>query len=237
MDALTLWDNAFALVVFLLFPLYSRMTISRALETIRQGGEAIRVAAYQKVIMTWAGFAVCVGLFWVYFGRSFADLGISASGGQKLVVGSLVAAAVVALIVVPIRRVAANPAQHDELMGQLGDVALFMPRSRREERWFNGVSLNAGISEELIFRGYLIWYLQHFVSTGWAAGIAVLAFAYAHWYQGVKQLPGILFVSGVAVSLYLYTGSLLVPIVFHVVLDALQGRYIARIRRSEAQAA
>jgi membrane protease YdiL (CAAX protease family) len=237
MTTLTLWDHAFALTVFLVFPVYSRMTIAAVLDTIRSGGEAARVDAYQQVIASWVGFAACVGVLWVFFDRSWALVGIRTSSDFQLIVASIVAVAVIALVVVPIRQIANNPDRHGELESQMGDVALFMPQSHREERWFKGVSFNAGVTEELIFRGYLIWYLQHFVSTAWAAVIAVLAFGLAHWYQGAKQLPGILFVSGVAVSLYVYTGSLLVPVLFHIALDAMQGHYIARILRSEAQVA
>lgn len=94
------------------------------------------------------------------------------------------------------------------------------------------VSLNAGIFEELIFRGYLIWYLSHFLNIAWAATIAVAMFGFAHIYQGIKQLPGILFISATAVLLYLYTGSLLIPILFHVFLDAIQGYYLAKIKNT-----
>ena len=97
-----------------------------------------------------------------------------------------------------------------------------------------GVSINAGLTEELIFRGYLIWYLEHFVGLWWAAAIAVLWFGLAHMYQGLKQLPGILVVSFVAVALFIHTRSLLVPVLFHIFHDVFQGYYIAKIRRMSA---
>ena len=43
-------------------------------------------------------------------------------------------------------------------------------------------------------------------------------------------------VSAVAVSLYVYTESLLVPIVLHIVLDALQGRYFVDFYQRRASA-
>lgn len=123
------------------------------------------------------------------------------------------------MIVVQLRNIFLSEERHGELDAQLGDTGLFMPRSKIEENRFFGVPTNAGLSEELIFRGYLIWYLQHFVGLWVAAGIAVVMFGLAHSYQSVKALPGNLFVSPVAVSLYVYTSSLLVPIVFHVALE------------------
>ena len=237
MTDLTAWDILFSLLVFVVFPLYSRFTIAGVIETLRKEGEKARIAAYQKVIGTWLFFtAIVIGL-WVFTGRPWAAIGLTPGDAIRTGIALVAAIAVVALIVLPIRYIANTPARHNELPKQLGDVAEFMPQSIREEGWFRLVSLNAGITEELVFRGYLLWFLQHFLSTGWAAGVAILAFGLAHWYQGARQLPGILLVSAVAVMLYLYTGSLLVPVLFHVVLDALQGHYIARIRRAEPLAA
>ena len=234
MTDLTPWDTLFALLVFVVFPVYSRFTIAGLIETLRREGEKARVAAYQKVIGTWILFAAFVLGLWAITERPWAALGLTPGDASRTGIAIAAAIAVTALIVMPIRYIANTPARHDELPKQLGDVAEFMPQSDREEGWFRLVSLNAGITEELVFRGYLLWYLQHFLATGWAAAVAVLAFGLAHWYQGTRQLPGILLVSAVAVALFLYTGSLLVPVVFHVVLDALQGYYIARIRRAEA---
>ena len=234
MTDLTAWDTLFALLVFVVFPVYSRFTIAGVIEILRREGEKARIAAYQKVIATWLAFTAFVIGLWTVTDRPWAAIGVTAGDEARTWVALAVAIAVIALIVLPIRYIAKTPERHDELPKQLGDVAEFMPQSIREEGWFRLVSLNAGITEELIFRGYLLWYLQHFLATAWAAAVAVIAFGLAHWYQGARQLPGILFISAVAVALYLYTGSLLVPVIFHVVIDALQGHYIARIRRAEA---
>ena len=148
-------------------------------------------------------------------------------------IATVAAAAVTAMIVIPIRKLSRSPEGGAVFIQHSGDLRLFMPRSRKEEAWFKGVSINAGMTEELIFRGYLIWYLLHFLPIAWAATCATLLFGLAHCYQGLKQLPAIILVSAVATGLYVYTQSLLVPVLFHIVLDALQGHYIARIQRNE----
>ena len=168
---------------------------------------------------------------WVLFDRNWTDMGIRLPDPVPLAAGLAVAALVILIFVVPLRNMSRSSQRSGELGPQMGDIALFMPRSKAEEYWFKAVSTNAGITEELIFRGYLIWYLEHFLGLWWAAGIAVIMFGLAHMYQGLKLLPGILFVSAVTVSLYVYTGSLVVPVLFHIFLDAIQGHYIARILR------
>jgi membrane protease YdiL (CAAX protease family) len=44
-------------------------------------------------------------------------------------------------------------------------------------------------------------------------------------------VPGLAFISAILVGLYLLSGSLLLPILFHAVFDMLQGHCIARILR------
>lgn len=236
MSNLTLWDHAFALVVFLIYPVYSRITIGAVLEQIRERGERRRISAYQEIIVTWIVFAICVFAMWILFDRDWADLGFRHADAVPLAVGFVVAAIVIAIFIHPLRNLSRSPERAGELDEHLGEIGLFMPRSKMEEYWFIGVSMNAGLWEEMIFRGYLIWYLEHFLGLWWAAAIAAFWFGFAHIYQGLKQLPGVLLVSIVVVSLFLYTGSLLVPILFHIVFDALQGHYIAKIHRSRASA-
>ena len=112
--------------------------------------------------------------------------------------------------------------------GQLGDVAFFMPRTRRELGWFRAVAVNAGITEELIFRGFLLWYLEPYVGPAWAAVLAVVIFTLGPAYQGVANVPPLLGASAIFVGLYLWSGSLLLPIVVHALADIIQGNGLAR---------
>ena len=236
MSNLSTWDHVFALIVFLIYPVHAKATFQKTLDAIRDRGEAKRIASYKQVIMTWGGFAACVLAMWVVFDREWVELGFLLPDVVPMVVGLVVSAVIISLVVIPMRKQSQSREGASEFMNQVGEMVLFMPASTAEESWFKAVSVNAGLVEELIFRGYLIWYLGHFMGPWWAAVIAVFLFGLGHIYQGLKMLPGILFISAVAVTLYVYTGSLLVPVLFHVFLDALQGHYIARIQRVHLEA-
>lgn len=231
MSEITIWDSLFALALFVVFPIYSRFTIDEVLNDIREGGETVRINTYKQVIVTWVLFSACLIGLWFVLDRPWAELGIRGADPMRQVIGLGIAAFVVAVVVLPIRSLLKSGDGRSTMDEQLGGMALFMPSSRNEEKWFKGVSVSAGLTEELIFRGYLLWYLQHFVNIWWAAAGAIVLFGLAHLYQGLKMLPGILMISAVAVFLYLYTQSLLIPIVFHIAIDAFQGHYIAKIRR------
>jgi membrane protease YdiL (CAAX protease family) len=102
----------------------------------------------------------------------------------------------------------------------IGDIRALLPRTRGELPYGAGLSLNAGIFEELLFRLGLP--ALAFAVTGDAViafvGATVL-FGVLHIYQG---LPGVVLSSilGVVFAfLYLVTGSILVPIALHAALD------------------
>lgn len=91
------------------------------------------------------------------------------------------------------------------------------------ERWlFAVISIGAGVSEELLFRGFLLYYLnQHFPGLDRGAQILVsgLVFGWAHLFQGWRgiALTGVL---GAAFALlYIATESLLSPIIIHAAID------------------
>lgn len=233
MLTLTHWDHLIVLLVFVVYPAYGKWSYAAVVRDLRERGEPARVGAYQKVILTWASFAAILCAYWFMSGRAFSDLGFRSSSVTELMVGLLLGGAFSLFIWFQVRGVSQILKGGDERKSGLEGIIEFMPRSKREERWFHWVSLNAGISEEMIYRGFLIWYLLHLVGTVWAALIAVIAFTYAHAYQGVKQLPGIALAAIVMVALYLISGSLWLPILVHIVMDAIQGSYIAKVLRQE----
>lgn len=123
----------------------------------------------------------------------------------------------VAVLVLPILALRNTPI--DEAPA-LGDIRALLPRTRGELPYGVALSLNAGVSEELLFRLGLPALL--FALTGdalLAFGAAALVFGLLHLYQGPI---GVLFstVLGLVFTfLYVVTGSILVPIALHALID------------------
>lgn len=103
----------------------------------------------------------------------------------------------------------------------LRPVAALLPRTPTERRMFVAVALTAGIAEEIVFRGFLLAYLTEVLTLplGTAMILAAALFGLAHSYQG---LSGVL-LTGLAgywlSGLYVLTGSLLLPVVVHALVD------------------
>jgi uncharacterized protein len=99
---------------------------------------------------------------------------------------------------------------------------LLIPDTTRERPWFGAVSVGAGISEELAFRGFLLYYFSLYLPHMNAIEKVVLSaviFGFGHLYQGWRGIIGTAIVGGIFATLYVITGSLLLPMAVHATTD------------------
>jgi membrane protease YdiL (CAAX protease family) len=103
------------------------------------------------------------------------------------------------------------------------NVARRAPHTRAELAWWMALSVSAGICEEFIFRGYLIWVLQPTLGSWFAAAASLIVFAAAHAYQGAKGVVAVGVVGGLFTLIVLVFGSLVPAIAVHMLADAGEG--------------
>ena len=101
------------------------------------------------------------------------------------------------------------------------DFSALIPVTMRERLIYAAAAVSAGICEEVVFRGWLLSTLHSPIGlTGMTLVLAAAAiFGIGHAYQKVvgvivTTVTGLLFA-----VLYIMTGSLLVPIVLHILVD------------------
>ncbi|MBD0379679.1 CPBP family intramembrane glutamic endopeptidase [Paenibacillus sedimenti] len=95
-----------------------------------------------------------------------------------------------------------------------------MPLTLSERRVFTFVALTIGICEEVMWRGWLPSLLQDFSLPLWLSFvIAGIAFGLGHFLQGLKGIMNSLIFSVVATFVFLLSGSLLIPIILHILYD------------------
>lgn len=102
----------------------------------------------------------------------------------------------------------------------IGDIRALLPRTAGELPYGAGLSVSAGVFEELLFRLGLP--ALAFAVTGNAVAAflgATLLFGMLHAYQGAIGVVFSTVLGAIFVLLYLVTGSILVPIVLHVLID------------------
>lgn len=218
-------DHLFIFVIAIIYPIVSVVSYRRLHARIAKGEKVERTDMYNSTMIGhWCLFAVAL-VHWAYSGRAWTMLGF----GLQLD-ATFAAAAVLALVgIVALfgqRRHFLSAGQEglDKFCTEIGDLDIFLPRNGNELGRFYGLSLTAGIVEEVLWRGFMIWYLSLFMPVWAAAVISSIGFGVAHAYQGIKNLPQITLVGGVFALLFVLSGSLWLPMIMHAAVDMFQGR-------------
>ena len=124
-------------------------------------------------------------------------------------------------------------------------VGVLLPDTNRERPWFGAISVGAGISEEFVFRGFLLYYFTVYLphlNTFEKALLTSLCFGLGHIYQGWKGAIGTGVLGLILAGLYLMSGSLLLPVLVHAAIDyrallIFPPQPSTRIAESDAQSA
>jgi membrane protease YdiL (CAAX protease family) len=229
-------DHAFVLLFALLLPVITWLEYRNTSHDELDNGPT-RLELYKKtLLMQWSLCFAALGL-WVFEARSFTLLGL---GSPSFSEGSfLVSAGVVGLIIAALlyQNYSAKSASEDELnklKQTLSPLKFVLPHTQGELRWCTGLAFTAGIVEEILWRGFLIIYLQTYLPLWAALGLSVLLFGLAHCYQGLRQLPGVLFVGGLLTALFYFSGSLWLSILCHISIDLLQARLAHFVLKKQA---
>ncbi|MET0416487.1 MAG: CPBP family intramembrane glutamic endopeptidase [Actinoplanes sp.] len=101
------------------------------------------------------------------------------------------------------------------------ELTVLLPRTPRERRLVAGLAVTAGVTEEVVYRGFLIGAVIAVFGAPplLAAALSLLLFVAAHAYQGRQGLVGASAAGLLLTLLYLVSGSILPGIVVHAVQD------------------
>ena len=97
-----------------------------------------------------------------------------------------------------------------------------LPVTNKEKKLWNYVSLTAGITEEIIYRGFLIFVFSNLFPdlSIWAVIIlSSLLFGLAHTYQGIAGVIRTTIVGIIFSCLYIGMGSIIPLIIIHFLID------------------
>ena len=220
-------DHLLAGSLVLIEPVYGARIIKRVIRQIASGDPDARVRLYRSMI-SWQ-WASTIGLLclWAWLDRPFAWLGLAAPTGHAAWITAAICAAAMAFYATQIHAVMTSAEGRATLRAGLDrsgpGVQTVTPATERELKLFLGVSVTAGICEEILARGFMLWYFSAWLPW-WAAIAAVIAaFGVGHAYQGVRGVLLTAAVGSIALALYVWTGSLAAPIVVHAVVDLANG--------------
>lgn len=235
---MTAVDHLFAFILAVAHPIVGYLSFKRLVRRIEAGETVDRTKLYLTTITGhWILFVLVLAL-WFSQGRGWASLGFELTTDAWFMVGVALTIAAIILLLIQIQHVAkADTGKIRSFRGDLGKLEIIIPRNGNELGRFYGLALTAGIVEETLWRGFIIWYFSQFLPLWAAALISVIGFGLAHAYQGIENLPKVTLVGAAFAGLYVLTGSLWLPMILHAATDILQGRLAYDIiRRSDNEA-
>jgi membrane protease YdiL (CAAX protease family) len=102
----------------------------------------------------------------------------------------------------------------------IGNIQALLPRNRAELPYGAALSINAGVVEELLFRLALPALIFGFTGNSVVAiVVSLIVFGMLHVYQGVWGVVGSMILGALLMAIYLATGSILLAIVAHALID------------------
>jgi uncharacterized protein len=231
-------DLVFAAIVFVAGAFLDYFVLwPYLLRKVSRGEGDARTRVYRIIMAAeWLAAILVAGRWWV-LARPWSTLWLLPPRGWRLLAGMLAVLAGAVLFLLQNRALACLSAEkRAALPRRLGTLIALLPHTTAEYRWFVGLSVTAGICEELLYRGFLVWALQGWVGLGWAAVVSVILFGAGHAYQGKDVLRPTL-AGAVLQGIALLTRSILPGILVHAMLDVMSGRSGYLLLRESARAA
>jgi membrane protease YdiL (CAAX protease family) len=216
---------AYALFLLVVAPVMGKRRFRRLCEKIASD-PAARGRFYRKtVVRSWSitiGALTVIGLL---TGRTPASIGLRGPTHGRSFVGPTLIGAIVGLGLgaILVTLVARTPSGRDTLRKAMGPAAVVLPTTSAERRYFLLVSLTAGVTEELAFRGFLLSFFRWIAPDSSRLSLVLvsgLVFGLAHLYQGWRGMLTTGIVGGLLADAALASGSLVLVIIIHTALDA-----------------
>jgi len=217
-------DHLLALTLAVFFPIraatfgYRRLALAPEPRVFEVRGSLYR----QALLIQW-GLVALVAAIWIARGRTADSLGLVISRSPQFLGMTAVTVIAIVLLMVQNRRGQNDPEVLGAVMKKLVHVERMLPRTPAELGMFKALSLTAGFCEELLYRGFLMWYVTHWLPLVPGLLVVALLFGFGHSYQGVRGVVTTALVGVLLGLVYLVAGSLLPAMLLHAAGDLHSG--------------
>ena len=223
---MTLIDHFIVFVFVILYPAYDYFyTAPKFKKNASENEPGIRIREYQTGIAWIWILSIITFINWKYNQRAIEILGLDSSTSWPVLL-SIIFVVIGLIYILYIYHSIKNDAKqrsslHTKVV--ISEASVYLPRTKEDFIWFILLSISAGICEEILFRGFLIWYINEFSSIVLAVILSSTLFGLAHSYQGLKGVLQSGATGLVLAVIYIYTGSLWIPIALHIFGDTYSG--------------
>jgi membrane protease YdiL (CAAX protease family) len=187
------------------------------------GVTGARERFYRLAIATeWVQVALLF-LVWVACRRPWRGLWLGMGSPRGSAGGFAVAGIVAGLLWKQHQAVVGRPQRLEMVRRQLASAIPLLPHTGEEMRLFRGLALTAGICEEILFRGFMLWYISAWTGLIPAALISCVLFGFAHAYLGPSHVVRSALIGVFLVILVIAGGSLWPAMIVHAAVDLNSG--------------
>lgn len=206
--------------ILLLFPIVElRWTWPRYLARLAAGVPKARLNFYRSLLLEeWIAVATLLG-YWALTRRPLVSLLLVPLSPVRFAIGMAVALALCVLLVLQNKAIRARPDVIPKVRKKLAYSEPILPHTCAERWRFHAVSVTAGVCEEILFRGFLLWYFSVWVGVWPAAILSSIVFGIGHVYLGVRQIPNTAAIGLVMAAFAILSGSLWPAMLLHAAID------------------
>lgn len=169
--------------------------------------------------------AVTMGV-WLIFRRPLDEIGLTQPANFRS--WWVLPLVIIVVYLADVYITISSKSKMEETIDNWKSKAPFLPTKRKELPEYFLLCFSAGVFEEIVYRGYLItycWYLFAGYDNQSILSVALPAFVFsiAHYYQGAKAVLKIFVLALFFGYLFVYSGSLLIVMILHFLVDAAGG--------------
>lgn len=208
---------------FLFYPLYIYLATDKERKAIENDPRQ-RVKAYRTTILNlwWPTILLLLLVFNGNIDKAAIGIQWQWNLANQILIVITVVLSIYSVFVV--KKVKSDEQARQSVLKQVDQYSYFLPTNKKELRLFTwGICITAGICEELLFRGYLLHLLSAQMPMYLAVVISSIIFGLPHIYQGFSGVIRTALFGLVFALIYLWTDSLLIPIVLHIIGDIYSG--------------
>ena len=213
----------------------SRWHWPRCVQAIRARVPGARSRAYFTTIIALWMFTLFVLALWIVTARPWTALWLGPAAPWRLGIGISAAAIAITFFVLQgqkVQKALVRPRAVASLRKQLEFANVLGPETSGERREFWLVSFTAGICEEILFRGFLMWLIAQWTGLIAAVILSSILFGCAHIYLGTALASKVAIVGLLFALVVVASGSLWPAMVIHAAMDLSSGEISFRVAQA-----
>lgn len=202
--------------------LWGRHVTVPAMRKAIAAGSLDRIRFYLRGGSLLWGCTALLAVDWAVYHRATESLGLTAPMDEHFLIGALLTGSIMLGLLIGSVRLAKSGSgerQKQKLIEKSPLLYEMLPTDRGELAHFVWLSITAGVTEELLYRAFLIYAFTLYLPLAAAVVLSSVLFGLGHGYQGVTGMVKATILGAVLAVLYVGSGSLFLPMALHAFLD------------------